>query len=215
MACTGPTLLLRFARGAKILGTRSPSRLNFVRRSINTGGSSVWKLHHVTVLVPIIYETVSRFVTNCGPLPLTVIGHLPRYAAARVGDLLLLQSRGRRGAAPDSCQMRSELQERWLMPFTEVTNASGKLKLRTKICMEIGWEQPQGTQLEVYLSLTSGMCSCELDRTAWKKGTVVVFCEHGLLSQEGTPLPAEGKLHYEWLTHTSSVDASVALRHAC
>jgi hypothetical protein len=44
---------------------------------------------------------------------------------------------------------------------------------------------------------------------------VVVFCEHGLLSQEGTSLPAEGKLHFEWLTHTSSVDASVALRHAC
>jgi len=79
-----PTLLLRFARGTKILGTRSPSRLNFVRRSLNTGGSSAWKLHHVTILEPIIYETVSRFVTNCGPLHLTIIGHLTRYAAARL-----------------------------------------------------------------------------------------------------------------------------------
>lgn len=86
MACTGPTLLLRFARGAKILGTRSPGRLNSVRRSLTTRGSSVWKLHHVTILAPIIFETVSRLVTNCGPLPFTIICHLPRYAAARVGD---------------------------------------------------------------------------------------------------------------------------------
>jgi hypothetical protein len=75
MACTEPTLLLRFARGAKILDIRSPSRLNFVRRSLNTGGSSVRNLHHVTILAPIIYETVSRFVTNCGPLHLTIVDH--------------------------------------------------------------------------------------------------------------------------------------------
>lgn len=102
MACTGPTLFLRFARGAKILGTRSPSRLNFVRWSLNTSGSSVWKLYHVTVLARIIYETVSRIGANCGSLPLTITGHLPRYAAARVDDRLLLQSRGRRGAPTDS-----------------------------------------------------------------------------------------------------------------
>jgi hypothetical protein len=42
----------------------------------------------------------------------------------------------------------------------------------------------------------------------------MVFCENGLLSQQGISLPAEGKLHYEWLTHTISVEASVALRHA-
>ena len=122
MACTEPTLLLLFARSAKILGTRSPFRLNFVRRSLNSGGSSEWKLHHVTILAPLIYETVSRFVTNRGPLHLTIIGHLARYAAARVCDRLL-ESRGRRGAATLSCQIRYEFQERWLLPFTEVTNA--------------------------------------------------------------------------------------------
>ena len=115
MPCTGPTLLLRFARGAKILGTRSPPQLNFVRRSINASGSSVWKLYHVTILAPIIYKTVSRFVTNCGPLHFTVIGHLTRHVAARVWDCLL-EWRGRRGAAIDSCQIRSELLERWLRP---------------------------------------------------------------------------------------------------
>jgi len=45
--------------------------------------------------------------------------------------------------------------------------------------MEICWEQPQGTQLEVYLSLVSGMCSCKLHWAVWEQGTVVVFCEHG------------------------------------
>jgi hypothetical protein len=84
---TWPALLLRFARGAKILGTRSTFRLNFVRRNLNTGGSSVWKLHRVTVLAPIILR-VSTFVTNCGPLLLTITGHLQPYAASRVGDRL-------------------------------------------------------------------------------------------------------------------------------
>jgi hypothetical protein len=44
--------------------------------------------------------------------------------------------------------------------------------------------------------------------------TVVVFCENALLSQHSISLPAEGKLHYEWFTHTISVEAAVALRHA-
>jgi hypothetical protein len=44
--------------------------------------------------------------------------------------------------------------------------------------------------------------------------TVVVFCENGLLSQQSISLPAEGKLRYEWFTHTISVEAAVALLHA-